>query len=95
MTCQWCKNYRRRNGLSKCWYPFDDGLSRFIDVKPGGASTCRKFDPRRSCTTCEHRCSAEDKARNMSAEGGCPSWQLRKLSTWGGSRRFTNNKNKE
>lgn len=87
MTCQWCKNYRRRDGKSKCWYPFDDGLSRLIDVK--GADGCDKFDPRRSCTTCEHRCSGEEKSSNMGCPGGCQKWNLRKLTTWGGSRRFS------
>lgn len=93
MTCQWCKNYRRRNGQPKCWFPFDDGVSRLVDVK--GADGCLKFTPRVCCTTCEHRCPPDYRSQNGRG-GKCPKWALRALTTWGGSRRASStNNNKE
>lgn len=87
MTCQWCKNYRRRDGISKCLFPSEDGQRKLVDIK--GADACDKFDPRRSCTTCEYRCPPEEKGANMQCDGGCSKWILRHLTTWGGVRKFT------
>jgi len=93
MTCQWCKNYRRRRGFSKCWYPNPDGTYILKDAK--GADKCDKFDPRKSCTTCEHRCLPDEKAANIEDSEVCQKWTLRKLTTWGGRRNFAKTKQKE
>ena len=83
MTCQWCINYRRRDGKVMCRN--DDGTIRGIppEVRP---ERCPRFDPRRICTTCGHGCSQNDKATRPF--GDCPKWELRVLSTWGGNRRW-------
>lgn len=83
MTCQWCIHYRRRSGISMCLDPINNG-----NVIAGGTkgSACGRFSARKICTTCEHRCGRDEKDRNMSMPGGCPKWEVRKLSTWGGNR---------
>ena len=50
------------------------------------ASMCKRFNPRKNCTTCGHGCSQDDKASRPF--GSCPNWELRVLSTWGGNRRW-------
>lgn len=84
MTCQWCKYYRRRVGdLTVCLHPERNWTT--IEVKGGG--TCEFFDPRRNCTTCAHRCTQEERQKNMDLEGNCSMWNLRQLGRWGGFRR--------
>ena len=78
MTCQWCTYYRRRGGASLC-------LAKGSDL---ATTMCDRFDPRRSCTTCDFRCDSEEKERLFGSGEACPKWKLRKLSTWGGARRF-------
>ena len=78
MTCQWCTYYRRRGGTSLC-------LARGSDL---AAALCDRFDPRKSCTTCNFRCGPDERERLVGNGDGCPKWELRKLSTWGGARRF-------
>lgn len=85
MTCQWCIHYRRRGGISLCLAPDGDGKVVPVGIKD---LACAKFKARKSCTTCEYRCSQEEKGELMFAPGGCPKWVLRALSTWGGARRF-------
>jgi len=86
MTCQWCTHYRRRDGKSLCLTKTDDGKVVLSEIK---GLSCEKFDPRKSCTTCEHRCSYEEREKLLFAEGGCNRWALRNLTTWGGPRRFS------
>lgn len=83
MTCQWCKNYRRRDGKAMCRCA--DGKVRPVPPEVR-ADTCGRFDARRSCTTCGHRCSSEERGERPYDEV-CPKWELRILSSWGGSRR--------
>ena len=85
MTCQWCIRYRRRDGKSLCLRKTETGETVLTDIK---GLACEKFIPRRSCTTCEHRCSYEEREGLLFAEGGCQKWQLRNLTTWGGPRHF-------
>ena len=85
MTCQWCINYRRRDGVSMCLKKKETGE---VVLSPIKGLACKDFVPRRSCTTCEHRCSYEDREKLLLEEGGCKAWELRNLSTWGGQRRF-------
>lgn len=85
MTCQWCTHYRRRDGKPMCLTEIDGGKVVLSDIK---GLACEKFSPRKSCTTCEHRCSYEDREKLLLADGGCNRWALRNLSTWGGARRF-------
>lgn len=85
MTCQWCVKYRRRNGVSMCLKKDDKGNAVLVPIK---GLACEDFTPRRSCTTCEHRCPPEDRERLLMDDDGCKMWELRKLSTWGGSRRY-------
>lgn len=82
MTCQWCIHYRRRGGISLCADPSGDGNT--MPVKDGGS--CNRFVPRKNCTTCERRCSREEKASKQDEFGSCGEWTLRALSTWGGRR---------
>lgn len=82
MTCQWCIHYRRRGGISLCAEPSGDGSTK--PVKEG--NKCRKFVPRRNCTTCGRRCSQDEKATKQDEFGSCGEWILRALSTWGGRR---------
>jgi len=85
MTCQWCKRYRRRDGRAACVCA--DGKVRVIPARVS-AGTCARFDPRRTCTTCGHGCSQDDKFRRASSSDCvCPDWELRSLSSWGGNRR--------
>lgn len=89
MTCQWCIYYRRkRGGDPRCERPGGDGnvLSTKVIRASGGSHTCEWFEPRKSCTTCSSRCAIEYK-EEVEAIGTCPKWSLRRLSTWGGSRR--------
>lgn len=87
MTCQWCKHYRRRGGIPLCLTVDDCG--RVTPVKIGRmADGCSRFDPRKSCTTCEFRCSSDEKELNLESTEGCPKWKLKDLSTWGGNRRY-------
>lgn len=85
MTCQWCKHYRRRGKAVLCLSPDGDGKVIAIDAK---SQTCPKFIARKSCTTCGLRCLPEEKESFLQGPDGCPKWTLRKLSSWGGSRRF-------
>ena len=85
MTCQWCTYYRRRGGKSLCLAPERAGKQGTSDIEGG---TCRLFSPRKTCTSCEHRCSGSDKDALMSTGEACPRWELRKLSSWGGNRRY-------
>lgn len=88
MTCQWCIKYRRRDGRSLCLTETEDGEPV---LKPIQGLACGKFDPRKSCTTCEHRCSPDERETLLFMDGGCPKWELRNLTTWGGRRRFSRN----
>ena len=63
----------------------EDGKIRAVPVEVR-ADKCKRFDPRRNCTTCGHGCSQDDKANKPF--GACPNWELRVLSTWGGARRW-------
>ena len=95
MTCQWCKHYRRRGGIALCLSV--DSYGRIVPEKLNKlADGCPRFDPRVSCTTCRYRCSQDDRDANMGVSGSCPKWELKELSTWGGSRRYRNShKNKK
>ena len=86
MTCQWCTRYRRRDGKSMCLTKKDDGTIVLSEIK---GLACEKFSPRKSCTTCGHRCSYEDREKLLFAEDGCNRWKLRDITTWGGSRRIS------
>ena len=66
-----------------CFAPNKDGLK--IPSKISGLA-CERFDARRSCTTCEHRCPPDVRETSGSEPDGCPRWELRRLSTWGGYR---------
>lgn len=70
----------------------EDGKIRAVpgDVR---ADKCRRFDPRRICTTCGHGCSSEEKASRPF--GTCQKWELKVLSTWGGNRRWPKKNNKK
>ena len=84
MNCQWCKNYRRRKGTPKCLVA--DGKGGRVISETEDANGCARFAPRKTCTTCEFRCPAEDRVSNMDADGACPKWRLRVLASWGGHR---------
>lgn len=84
MTCQWCLNYRRRGGAAKCVRPGGDGKI----IPQGGHNTdCAHFNARKSCTTCEHRCTPDEKTDRIGDDGRCPMWNLRRLESWGGYRK--------
>lgn len=84
MTCQWCLNFRRKAGMPICASPERDG--RTIPSRGGDSVVCEHFSPRISCTTCEYRCSPEEKYFLITNKSKCPKWKLRSLSTWGGSK---------
>ena len=84
MTCQWCIHYRRRAGVSICFAPDKDGNVTPVRIK---GPICERFSARRCCSTCEHRCSQEERDECLGSPNGCQKWELRKLSTWGGPRR--------
>ena len=68
-----------------CFSPdSDDGVAH--PIKERGAE-CSRFSPRKTCTTCDRRCSQEEKDERVGPYGGCAMWKLRSLSTWGGRRR--------
>lgn len=77
-------NFRRKNGAPVCVRPGGDG--RTLPSTGGESSQCEKFSPRRSCTTCEYRCSPEDKYERVGSGRKCQKWKLRAISTWGGSK---------
>ena len=83
MTCQWCIHYRRRKGKVRCVSPDTDG-----EVIPGTDRCASRacFVPRKSCTTCKHRCDPEEKLDRM-GDGACATWSLRDTETWGGYRK--------
>lgn len=83
MTCQWCRHFRYK-GVSVCARPGGDGNT--LPAK-GRTSECQWFDPRRTCTTCEYRCSTEERSSLRSDSDVCPKWTLRSISKWGGSRK--------
>lgn len=85
MTCQWCIHHRRK-GISVCTRPGGDG--NIMPAKEHGGD-CEWFEPRRICTTCEHRCAPDRKETRWADSAFCRHWKLRKLSKWGGSRRHT------
>ena len=91
MTCQWCIHYRRRGGKSLCLSPERADGHGAADIENG---TCRLFSPRRTCTSCDHRCSGEERDRLRFANETCPRWKLRELSSWGGDRRSRINNKK-
>lgn len=83
MTCQWCIHYRYK-GLSVCTWPGRaDG--KIIPAKEH--VECPGFDPRRNCSTCEHRCDYAERESSGGSYGECDRWALRKLSKWGGTRK--------
>lgn len=84
MTCQWCVHYRRRRGGITCVRPGGDGK---VVPKNKGNINCPCFDARKSCTTCEHRCSIDEKMARIDESGKCSSWNLRKIESWGGYRK--------
>lgn len=84
MTCQWCIHYRRRKGVSLCFAASDGKESSGSPIK---GLACKRFSPRKSCTTCEHRCLADEKETLLKSPGVCQKWELRALSSWGGPRR--------
>lgn len=84
MTCQWCLEFRRKGGRPVCAKPGRDGNTM---PSSGGPSTmCEDFRPRMICTTCEYRCSPDEKSFLVTSKSKCSKWKLRELSTWGGSR---------
>lgn len=93
MTCQWCIRFRRRGGRAACLRQDETGAT--VYETPQGADGCGMFQPRRNCSTCEYRCPADEKERLLSRPGGCGRWELRRLTTWGGCRRFSSAKKKE
>lgn len=82
MTCQWCIYYRRR-GQGICISPDRDGTT----IPAKSRSVCEQFEPRRNCSTCEFRCSQDDRESSGGRFGECYRWKLRSLSTWGGVRK--------
>ena len=85
MTCQWCTYHRRRGGTSICVLPGGDGRVR---DQRDRLPPCDSFIPRQSCTTCDRRCSDDEKDERILSPQGCMDWTLRKLTTWGGTRTF-------
>ena len=67
-----------------CSVPGVNGLDELVRA----VVPCDKFVARQCCTTCAYRCPPDEKEKLMPAPGKCPRWKLRKLSTWGGSRRY-------
>lgn len=83
MTCQWCIHFRNR-GVAACTWPGrPDG--RIIPAKE--RTECPGFDPRRVCSTCEHRCDYAERESSGGSYGECDRWVLRTLSSWGGNRK--------
>lgn len=82
MTCQWCTNFRYKDGLAVCTRPGGDGRTM---SSRGGASECASFNPRVNCSTCERRCPADEKSGLIVKGRKCPKWQLRRIGKWGGS----------
>ena len=70
-----------------------DGKVRAVPAEVR-ADRCKRFDARRNCTTCGHGCSQDDKS-NRPLNEACPKWELKVLSTWGGSRRWPKKANPE
>ena len=66
-----------------CAAPDAEGNMSLVRIK---SLACERFEARRSCTTCEHRCSLEERGSRMDSEGCCNFWKLRALSSWGGHR---------
>lgn len=62
-----------------------DGKIRTVPSRTRAAK-CKRFSPRKICTTCGHGCSQDEKAGRPF--GDCPEWELKVLSTWGGNRRW-------
>ena len=71
--------------MPKCVRKGGDG--RIVPSAGGGKSVCAWFEARRSCTTCEHRCSIEERGEFLGRSAGCGKWELRRLGSWGGARR--------
>lgn len=83
MTCQWCIHYRYKKSSVCTWQGRADG--KIIPAKEH--VECQGFEPRRNCSTCEHRCDYADRESSGGSYGECDRWALRKLSTWGGTRK--------
>lgn len=85
MTCQWCIHFRYK-GVAVCTWPGrNDG--KIIPAKE--RIECSGFEPRRICSTCEHRCDYPERESSGGSYGECDRWKLRSLSTWGGVRKRT------
>ena len=83
MTCQWCIYFRYKHKESVCVRPGGDG--RTMPSK-GRTHDCTCFSPRHNCTTCEYRCSLEER-KSLGGDGRmCGRWTIRKISKWGGKR---------
>lgn len=92
MTCQWCIHFRYKSGASACARPGGDGKT--IPAK-GRSSECSWFSPRRTCTTCGHRCDPDEREALCADGRTCDKWILRSISKWGGCRRSQSSRTSE